>query len=119
MDKCLNVALTFCFWCGKETGIAIGNKLTDCKNKWKTKYVFSGYEPCDECKEKMAKGFTIMIAQDKPIFEGQPEMQKGVYPTGDWLVISNEAKERMSSIDTDKCFMDRETAIKIGLFDGN
>lgn len=116
MSKCLNVAMTNCFWCGEVMGIAIGDKLVDCKNKLKTQYVFGGYEPCDKCKERMAKGFTIMIAQDKPISNGQPEMQKGVYPTGQWLVISNEAKERMFNVDKDKCFMDRETAIKLGLF---
>lgn len=118
VDTCLNVAMTFCYWCGKENGIAIGSRFVSCKDKWKTKYVFTGYEPCDECKSNMDKGFTIMEVEEKPLFKNQPEIQKGIYPTGFFVVITNEAKDKLfKNIDTNKCFMDEETFISIGLKD--
>jgi hypothetical protein len=114
-EKCLNIGMTVCFWCGKSTGIAIGDRLVDCRDKWNVNRVFGGYEPCDKCKENMSKGFTVMIAQDKPSFKNQPEIQENVYPTSQFIVISNEAKARMFNIDNDKCFMEIEVAKNMGL----
>jgi len=80
--ECMDLSLTKCFWCGEDIGIVIGEKLIDCKDKYRNKSIIVNYEPCDKCKEKMNKGFTVMIAQDKPISKGQPEIQKGIYPSG-------------------------------------
>lgn len=91
MNKCLNIAMTKCFWCGEENGIAIGEKLVNCKDKWKTKNVFGGYEPCNKCKENFDKGFTIIEAQKTPLVDGQPEIQKGIYPTGYFTVVKMDA----------------------------
>lgn len=114
MSKCLNVAMTQCFWCGEADAIIIGKNLVDCKDEWNPKYVFAGYEPCDSCKEKMSLGFTVMIASTKPVAENQPEIQKGVYPTGQWIVLDKRAPLAQST-DGDRCFMDTETAKHTGL----
>ncbi len=106
-----NPALTTCFWCGKETGVALLGRITKGEKggDYKApKYVFGGYEPCDECKENMEKGATIMEADREPAFTGQPEMQTGVYPTGKWIVLTREAAKRILGLDGDKAFVDKE-----------
>jgi len=116
MDKCMDVNMTVCAWCGEANGIAIGKKLVDCKNKWDTKMVFGGYEPCSTCQEYMDQGFVLMEANDYPNQEGQPEMQDGVYPTGRYWVIDREAAKRaFPTAPGDKCFIDPEVAEKMGL----
>ncbi len=107
----LNPALTTCFWCGKDTGIALMGRITGGKRGGDIeapKYVFGGYEPCDECRENMAKGVTLMEASEFPNVEGQPPMQKGVYPTGNYVVMTREAAERLLGIKDDKVFCDKK-----------
>jgi len=120
MNKCINVAMTQCFWCGEASGIAIGKTLVSCNKKWNNKYIFDGYEPCNKCQEGMNSGFTIMKAKTKPNIDNQPEIQKDVYPTGTLFVIKNEAAIEMFGEEVakgGKAFMDTETLIEIGLID--
>lgn len=73
--------------------------------------VILDYEPCDECKENRKLGVTLMEVEDRPIHEGFPEIQNGIYPTGRWCVIRYEAAERMFSGFLDErnaLFIDRE-----------
>ena len=107
----LNAALTTCFWCGETSGIAICGKISgkDDHDMEAPKYVFGGYEPCENCKEKMKLGTAIMEADTWPVFEGQPEMQKKVYPTGRWVVLRKEAAKRIFNCDSDKAFCDKKT----------
>ncbi len=117
-NQCINTAMIQCFWCGEASGIAIGQKLVSCDKKWKTNYIFGGYEPCDKCKENREKGFTVVQAQDKPVNEGQPEIQDGIYPTGVWIVVKNESLVELlgqETVDLGMCFMDKEMMEKIGL----
>ena len=123
MNKCVDIAMTQCMWCGEATGIAVGKKLTDCKDKYATKYVFNGYEPCDKCKEQWNKGFVFIEAQNEPMVEGQPEIQDGVYPTGNIWVVANESARKMFNEDVvdkmlnyGKCFIDNAIAKKLGLY---
>ncbi len=118
-NKCMEVNMTACFYCGESTGVAIGKKLIDCENKRDTKYVFGGYEPCDKCKEQFDAGFLIIECQETPISEGQPQIQGGVYPTGSHWVVTNEAAENLFSIKTLKhrmVFVSKEIAEKVGLY---
>ena len=69
------------------------------------------YEPCDECKENRKLGVTLMEVSEYPIYEGFPEIQNGIYPTGRWCVIKHEAVERMFSgflNDKNALFIDQE-----------
>ena len=118
-DKCMDVNMVACFYCGEASGIAISKKLISCKDKWDTKYIFGGYEPCDKCKEKFDTGFLIIECQETPISEGQPEMQKGVYPTGSHWVVKNEVAAEVFNEDIvkgGKIFVDKEFAERIGLY---
>jgi len=74
------------------------------------------YEPCDKCKGHWAQGITLIEAGMSPQSENQPEMQKGVYPTGRFLVLKPDAVEQIfppdAAADVLKhrmCFMDFET----------
>ena len=52
-----------------------------------------------------------MEVEDRPVHEGFPEIQNGIYPTGRWCVIRYEAAERMFSGFLDErnaLFIDRE-----------
>lgn len=69
------------------------------------------YEPCDECKENRKLGVTLMEVSEEPMFDGFPEIQNGIYPTGRWCVIKKEAAERMFSgylNEKNALFIDRE-----------
>ncbi len=118
-DQCMDINLVACFFCGEDNGIAIGKKLVSCENKYDTKHIFGGYEPCDKCKVKFSEGFLIIECQETPISEGQPEMQNGVYPTGaHWVVKNESAKELFTKeiAEGGKVFVDKEFAKKIGLY---
>ena len=118
-NKCMDVNMTTCFYCGESTGVAIGEKLIDCKNKWDTKYIFGGYEPCDKCKEQFDTGFLIMECQDTPVSKGQPAIQEGAYPTGSHWVIKNEVAKKMFNKETLKfgrVLVEKEVAEKLGLY---
>lgn len=107
----LNPAMTFCFWCGKDTGIAIMGRIDGGKRGGDIeapRRVFGGYEPCDECKEKMRLGTVMIEAGGDPITVNQPEIQKGLYPTGRWLVITKEAAQRLFNCNSDRAFCDRQ-----------
>lgn len=107
----LNPAMTVCFWCGKETGVALLGKVTKGERGGDyeaPRYVFSGYEPCEKCVENMEKGVVLMEADTIPVFAGQPEMQKGVFPTGNWLVLEKDAAKRILDCDSDKVFLDKK-----------
>lgn len=72
--------------------------------------VILDYEPCEECKENRKLGVTLMEVSERPVHEGFPEIQNGIYPTGRWCVIKHEAAERMFSgflNDKDALFVDR------------
>lgn len=115
-EKCLDVGMGVCFWCGEPFCITIGKQFTTCDKQYDKKYLFVGYEPCDKCKKDMEKGLTIIEVQDKPITTNQPEIQKEIYPTSQWWVVdknSEFAKEYSKGYD--KIFIDSEAAIKIGL----
>lgn len=119
MKKCLNVAMTRCFWCGESSGVAIGKQLVNCDNKWETKYVFADYEPCQVCKDKFDEGFLIMEASEFPVFEGQPEMQRDVYPTSTIWLVNNEFAQEIFNDDIfkyKKAFVTKEFAEQLGLY---
>ena len=58
----------------------------------------------------MALGVTLMEATNKPNSVTKVEMQKGVYPTGRYVVIKREAARKMFDNigGNDKAFVDTE-----------
>lgn len=112
----LNPTMPVCFWCGKERGeialmgrIGDGRKHEDFKAP---KHMVLDFEPCKDCKNNMAMGFTVIEATQTPNSISKMEMQKGVYPTGRFAVIKTEAAHRIFKGITSgisKAFVDIET----------
>lgn len=95
----VNPTIPICFWCGKERGeIALMGRIGDGRKHEDfeaPKHMVIDFEPCEECKNNMALGFTAMEATNIPNSVSKVEMQKGVYPTGRFVVIKPEAARRI------------------------
>jgi hypothetical protein len=120
MDKCLDVNISKCFWCGGDKNeILIGKKFIDCDRKFDNKEIFTDYSPCDKCKEDMDKGFVITECTEEPNFENQPPIQEGAYPTSRlWIIETNTAEEIFTEeiVKIGQVLVDPEVARKIGLY---
>ena len=116
-DKCFNTGLIDCFWCGESIGITIDKYAKKCENE-SPKHTVYDYEPCDSCKENMAKGFTIMEARSTPLPNGQKESQDGVWPTGRWWVIDRKSEfAKENANEYNKIFIEIGMSKLIGLED--
>lgn len=99
----VNPSLGICFWCGGDDGTVvllgkiISTGYTDPKAPHRAVY---SYEPCDTCKEQMARGVTIVeVTMTEPI-PPIPPIQTNpqtLYPTGRWSVITEGAVKRWFS----------------------
>ena len=90
----LNPTIPVCFWCGKQKNeIALmGHMKGDIEAP---KNMVLEYVPCEECPNHMAMGVAVLEASDHPNTEGQPPMQKGVYPTSRFVVVTTECADRV------------------------
>lgn len=92
----LNPTIPVCFWCGKQKNeIALMGRMTD--DIEAPKNMVLDYVPCEECQNHMAMGVAVLEASDCPNTEGQPPMQKGVYPTSRFVVVTTECADRVFS----------------------
>lgn len=90
----LNPTIPVCFWCGKQKNeIALMGRMED--DIEAPKNMVLDYVPCEECQSHMAMGVAILEASDHPNTEGQPPMQKGVYPTSRFVVVTTECADRV------------------------
>lgn len=101
----VNPCLQVCFWCGEDVGIALMGRIR--KKDPHTGRVIRGsdeeapnrvvldYEPCQKCKENMSKGVTCVEATTVQPMDDRPEIQEGIYPTGRFCVIHEEAANRI------------------------
>ena len=83
----LNPSVTICFWCGEADGVAL---LGRNGGKEAPRQICTGYNPCPTCQNSMAQGITIMEASETPNPPQQAPLSNA-YPTGRWVVISEEA----------------------------
>lgn len=92
----LNPTIPVCFWCGKQKNeIALMGCMKD--DIEAPKNMVLDYVPCEECQSHMAMGVAVLEASDHPNTEGQPPMQKGVYPTSRFVVVTTECADRVFS----------------------
>ena len=90
----LNPTIPVCFWCGKQKNeIALMGRMTG--DIEAPKNMVLDYVPCEECQNHMAMGVAVLEASDHPNTEGQPPMQKGVYPTSRFVVVTTECADRV------------------------
>lgn len=110
----LNPTIPVCFWCGEERNeVALLGRIGDGRKHEDfeaPRYMVIDYEPCEKCRAKMALGVTLMEATSKPNSVAKVEMQKGIYPTGRYVVIKREAARKMFANigGNDKAFVDTE-----------
>lgn len=105
----LNPTIPVCFWCGKEkneiallgrirekTTNRFGANVTkrDSDIEAPRKMVLD-YEPCDECLKWWDSGVAVLEVQQTPTQPNQPEIQKGLYPTGRFVVMTVEGADRV------------------------
>ena len=90
----VNPTIPVCFWCGKQKNeIALMGHMTD--DIEAPKNMVLDYVPCEECQNHMSMGVAVLEASDHPNTEGQPPMQKGVYPTSRFVVVTTECADRV------------------------
>lgn len=117
----VNPTIPVCFWCGEERGeiallghIGNGRKHEDFEAPM---HMVLDYEPCEKCRENMSLGFTVMEATTAPNSVTNVQIQKGVYPTGRYAVITMDAAARIfDGVDTSKKKAFVDTEIFNGLF---
>lgn len=95
----VNPTIPVCFWCGNERlEIALMGHIGDRREREDfeaPKHMVIDFEPCEECRKNMALGFTVLEATRVPNNISNIEIQKGVYPTGRFVVIKTEAAHRI------------------------
>lgn len=86
-DKKLGIALTKCYFCGKDDKIVMNTRLTGyfAKKVEEMNGKVIDKEPCNECKEFMKQGVILISVKDD-----DPE-----YRTGGWCVIKDEGIKRI------------------------
>ena len=94
------VAMTKCVYCGKPKGeIVIDKRMRD--NAFQDMYVYSDFNPCDECKAHMAEGVTLIGVEvydpakhgkiPKKILFKSSNVDESLVPTGQFLVLDEVA----------------------------
>lgn len=93
----LEVALTKCFFCGKDDKIVMNSKLTKqhADNVKKVHGKVIDTDPCNACSEYMDQGIIIIGIQDN---EGGKE---NPYRTGFFCVVTEDGMKRMLQDDED------------------
>lgn len=85
----LNPTIPVCFFCGQEKNeIVIMGKLKG--DVEAPRNVCLDYEPCDHCKELFAQGILCIGVTDHPLPDGRPPISGSLYPTGAYLVVTED-----------------------------
>ena len=108
----VNPTIPVCFWCGKDKNeIALLGRIGGKEDREAPSRMVLDYEPCEDCRRGMARGFTIMEATNDPNAVTSAPIQKGAYPTGRFVVLKDDAAEKIFSasvVAKRKCFVDPE-----------
>jgi len=94
----VNPSLGVCFWCGQDDGTVLLMGRMDrggLHDIEAPRHACVTYEPCAKCQSGMDLGITIIEASEEPTYKGQPAMQRGVYPTGTYCVLTEDAIKRL------------------------
>lgn len=95
----VNPTIPVCFWCGEDRNeIAMLGRMGDGRKHEDFEApmrMVLDYEPCEHCKAMMDSGFTVMEATTSPNERTNVEIQNGVFPTGRYMVLRQEAASRI------------------------
>ena len=98
----VNPTIPVCFWCGeKKNEVVLLGKVTNFNGEeiMMPTTACIDYEPCDKCKENMDMGFMVFEATQEPNDVTSKEIQPGIYPTGNWVVVRKESAKKMFIFD--------------------
>ena len=88
----VNPCMPVCFFCGDtKNEIALLGRIGGKEDLKAPMKAILDYEPCEECKQKLAGGVLLIEVTDYPNMEGQPMIAKNAYPTGRYSVVRPEA----------------------------
>lgn len=123
----VNPTIPVCFWCGEEKNeIALMGRISRKKTSrtaWGStietrendieapRHCVLDYEPCEKCKENMAKGVTIFGTSLHPIQEDMPPISQSpegysVYPVPKYLVLSEDGVRHIFDETTAKALIE-------------
>ena len=114
----VNPSMCQCFFCGEVKAIALMGQLIGEKGEdlEAPRMCVMDYEPCDKCIENMKLGVTLIeVTTTQPTDNRPPMTAQGgtqVYPTGRYLVLKEEAVNRIFNMSLEKgqkIFIDPET----------
>ena len=110
----LNPCIPICFFCGKEKNeIALLGKLKNDEKAPRTAVL--DYEPCDDCKEHMQQGITVIETVHVWETNNGVPICEDLVPTGNWSVLRDTcelfdaAPNKDSIMKSRRCIMDSET----------
>lgn len=109
----VNPSMGVCFWCGEDDGtvLLVGRLPGDVEAPHR---MIANDQPCDKCRENMAKGITLFEASDKPAYPNQAVltlMGSGEkYPTGRWFVVAEDFVRRVFDRESAKAVIDKHMA---------
>lgn len=88
----VNPTIPVCFWCGKKKNeIALLGRLPH--DAEAPMNMVLNYDPCEECLSQWDKGVTLIEASETPNGENQPPIAEGVYPTGNFMTLTEHGIE--------------------------
>lgn len=94
----LNPSMPTCFYCGRQKGeIVLCGKLKGDAEAPQSR-VFD-YVPCENCRKAFAKGILAVEVTEKES-EGVIPIAKGLYPTGQYMVMDEDKFARTFGVDT-------------------
>jgi len=83
----VNPSVMLCFYCQESMGVALMGRIKG--DKQAPREAVFDHEPCDTCKGHMEKGIILISVRN------EDEGNENPYRTGGWVVITDEAIERM------------------------
>ena len=93
----VNPSINMCFWCGGDKELILFGRLP--QDKEAPIHICMDYQPCDKCKEQWTAGVTLIECSNVPLRDDQPAMQTNAYPTGRYMVITEDAFKRIFNVD--------------------
>lgn len=123
----VNPSIAVCFWCGKDKNelllLGANSKRITGRDQAPMHAVYD-LEPCDTCKAWMAKGVTMIQAEEHKVGERWQKISENAYASGVWAVVTEEAVVRLftgddveAALRTRKCFVPIELWGQLGLSD--
>lgn len=114
----LNPCIPVCIFCGQEKEeIALLGKLKD--DMEAPMNAVLDYEPCDKCRDNWSKGVALLRVSKTPPKKGMEPLTvvkgENLYPTGQYLVITQNAANRIFNVDAKK---GQAVMVEDGAFDG-